>query len=63
MIQKSLSITVGAEKESLVAAVKKCIPNIPDKKIRKKWEKIILEASEAQTNDANLFSESETTRF
>lgn len=53
MIQKALLITSGEEKDCLVAAVNRCIPTILDKKIRKKWEKIIVSASDGTTKIAD----------
>jgi hypothetical protein len=41
VIQKSLKIAQGSEKDALIAAIQKSIPAIPDRKIRKKWERII----------------------
>jgi len=34
-------VAEGKDKEILLKAIQKCVPSIHDKKIRKKWEKII----------------------
>ncbi len=41
VVQKSLKIAQGKDKTQLITAILKCIPQIPDRKIRQKWEKIV----------------------
>lgn len=44
MIQKALKLAYGPDKEQFIAQIQKCIPEITDRKIREKWEKIIYDA-------------------
>jgi len=44
VVQSALKLAVGEDKERMVQAIQKNTPQIPDKKIRMKWEKIIEEA-------------------
>ena len=41
VIQKALRISQGKDKDVLIQAIQKCIPEIADKKIRGRWEQIV----------------------
>jgi hypothetical protein len=39
-----LKLAYGKDKEQLIASLQKCVPEIQDKRIREKWERIIYDA-------------------
>jgi len=41
VVQKALKIAQGKDKQFLQNAIAKSIPQIPDRKIRSKWEQIL----------------------
>ncbi len=41
VVQKALKIATGDDRKNIISSINHHIPNIPDKKIRSKWEKII----------------------
>jgi len=49
VVQKALKISKNEDKKMMIASIQKHIPNIPDRKIRSKWETIIEEAENEQT--------------
>ena len=46
VVQKALKIGLGKDKQGLINAIQRCIPSIPDRKIRQKWESIIADAAQ-----------------
>ena len=48
VVQKSLKIAQGRDREKLIAAIRSKIPEINDRKIRMRWEQIVSEAPEGR---------------
>jgi hypothetical protein len=53
VIQRSLKVAAGEDRANLIAAIQKCMPAIQDRKIRKKWEKI-LQSTQSQEQEIDV---------
>ena len=46
MVQTALRLAQGPVRIQLIESIGRSIPNIPDKRIRQRWEQILKEAQE-----------------
>jgi hypothetical protein len=54
VVQKALKLSLGADKETFINQIQKCIPDITDRKIREKWEKIIYDAQHGTSTASQM---------
>ena len=50
MVQKALKLAQGDVKDELINSIRECIPQIPDRRIKQRWEQIVKEAEEGGTD-------------
>ena len=55
VVQKALKLAQGPDKDLLISCLSKVVPDITDKRIREKWERLIYDAING-TNTASQVS-------